>query len=93
MGAERHLFIMEDHSASDFGRGATGNVDQVRVLPRGEEGADSLILLATTPDEPTGPWFSFDNELLYLSIQADPPRMSHVIAIRHPKTFNQPYDR
>jgi uncharacterized protein len=87
------LFIMEDHSASDFNRGATGNVNQVWVLPRKQEGAANLIQFAATPDEPTGPWFSFDNQLLYLSIQADPPRASHVIAIRHPANFNQPYDR
>ncbi|MFL5917484.1 MAG: alkaline phosphatase PhoX [Gaiellaceae bacterium] len=87
------LFIMEDHSASDFNRGATGNVNQTWVLPRHEEGAENLILFGTTPDEATGPWFSFDNKLLYLSIQADPPRVSHVIAIRHPGNFNQPYDR
>ncbi len=86
------LFVMEDHSASDFSRGATGNVNQIWVLPRHEEGSENLILFGATPDEPTGPWFSFDNKLLYLSIQADPPRASHVIAIRHPGNFNQPYD-
>jgi secreted PhoX family phosphatase len=83
---------MEDHSASDFNRGATGNVNQVWVLPRKEEGAANLILFASTPDEPTGPWFSFDNQLMYLSVQADLPRVGHVIAIRHPQNFNQPYD-
>lgn len=87
------LFIMEDHSASDFNRGATGNVNQIWVLPRGQEGAENLVLFGATPDEPTGPWFSFDNQLLYLSIQADPPRVSHVIAIRAPKSFNQPVYR
>jgi Bacterial protein of unknown function (DUF839) len=87
------LFIMEDHSASDFRRGATGSVNQVWVLPRHEEGAENLIEFAATADEPTGPWFSFDNQLLYLSIQADPPRVSHVIAVRHPHNYNQPYDR
>ena len=87
------LFMMEDHSGSDFRRGATGNVNQIWVLPRHQEGAENLILFGATPDEPTGPWFSFDNQLLYLSIQADPPRVSHVIAIRHPTTFNRPYDR
>jgi uncharacterized protein len=86
------LFIMEDHSASDFRRGATGNVNQTWILPREQEGSENLILFAATPDEATGPWFSFDNELLYLSLQADPPRVSHVIAIRHPQDFNQPYD-
>ena len=87
------LFIMEDHSSSDFGRGPTGNVNQIWVLPRHQEGSENLIMFGSTPDEPTGPWFSFDNQLLYLSIQADPPRRSHVIAIRHPHNFNQPYDR
>jgi uncharacterized protein len=86
------LFIMEDHSASDFARGPTGNVNQVWVLPRGEEGAANLVLFAQTSDEPTGPWFSSDNHLLYLSIQAERPRISHVIAIRAPQTFNHPYD-
>jgi uncharacterized protein len=86
------LFIMEDHSASDFGRGATGNVNQVWVLPRDEEGSANLVLFAQTVDEPTGPWFSNDNHLLYLSVQAERPRVSHVIAIRAPQTFNHPYD-
>jgi uncharacterized protein len=85
------LFIMEDHSASDFGRGPTGNVNQVWVLPRGEEGAANLVLFAQTSDEPTGPWFSNDNHLLYLSIQAERPRVSHVIAIHAPQKFNHPY--
>jgi hypothetical protein len=87
------LFIMEDHSARDFARGNTGNVNQVWVLPRGKEGASNLILFAQTADEPTGPWFSNDNQVLYLSIQAEAPRISHVIAIRAPQTFNHPYDR
>lgn len=86
------LFLFEDHSASDFNRGATGNVNQVWVLPRGEEGAANLVLFAQTSDEPTGPWFSNDNKLLYLSIQAESPRVSRIIAIRHPGNFNQPYD-
>jgi secreted PhoX family phosphatase len=86
------LFMMEDHSASDFGRGATGNVNQVWVLPRNQEGAANLILFASTTDEPTGPWFSNDNQLLYLSIQSD-VRPSRIIAIRHPTNYNRPYDR
>lgn len=87
------LFVMEDHSSSDFARGATGNVNQVWVLPRGEEGSQNMVLFASTPDEPTGPWFSPDGKLLYLSVQADPPRVSRVIAIRHPTNFNDPYDQ
>jgi secreted PhoX family phosphatase len=87
------LFIMEDHSASDFRR-ATPSSNQIWVLPRHQEGADALVLFGDTGlDEPTGPWFSFDNQLLYVSIQADPPRVSRIIAIRHPQDYNRPYDR
>ncbi len=86
------LFIMEDHSASDFGRGPTGNVNQTWILPRHEEGSANLVLFANTVDEATGPWFSRNNKLLYLSIQADPPRRSHIIAIsRDTGNFNQPF--
>ena len=88
------LFINEDHSGSDWRNNpSTGGVNQIWVLPRNEEGTDNLVLFGVTPDEPTGPWFSFDNKLMYLSIQADPPRRSHVIAIEHPGNFNQPYNR
>jgi hypothetical protein len=92
------LFLMEDHSSGDFARPGTGNVNEILLLPRGEEGSTNLITFAVLPNraEPTGPWFSNDNQLLYLSIQ-DQPRAgsgeSRVIAIRAPKTFNQPYDR
>ena len=87
------LFVMEDHSGTDFGRGNTGGVNQMWLLPRHKEGSNALVLFGSTPDEPTGPWFSFDNKLLYLSLQADPPRHTHVIAIRAPRTFNQPFYR
>ena len=53
-------------------------------------------LFATLPNrfEPTGAWFSNDNQILYLSVQADPPFNSRVIAIQRPGgNFNQPYDR
>jgi len=81
------LFLFEDHSSSDFGRGPTGNVNQIWVLPHKKEGSQNLILFGVTPDEPTGPWFSFNDKLMYLSIQADPPRKSRVIAIHAPKSF------
>src|SRR5215207_174541 len=88
------LFIMEDHSASDFGRGPTGNVNQVWILPRKQEGAANLRLFAQTVDEPTGPWFSFDNHILYLSVQAERPRTSYIIAIERDRGgFNRPYNR
>ena len=90
------LFIMEDHSGGDFtGHTETGGKNDIWVLPRGSQGAANLILFATLPHrfEPTGPWFSNDNQILYLSIQADPPLHSRVIAItREGGNFNQPYD-
>jgi secreted PhoX family phosphatase len=66
------------------------------VLPRGETGAENLELFATLPNrfEPTGMWFSNDNRIMYLSVQAAPPFQSRVIAIqRTGGNFNQPYDR
>jgi Bacterial protein of unknown function (DUF839) len=91
------LFLMEDHSGGDFtNHPETGNQNDIWILPRGKQGADNLILFATLPHrfEPTGPWFSNDNRVLYLSIQADPPFHSRVIAIsREGGNFNQPYDR
>ena len=88
------LFIFEDHSTSDFGRGPTGNVNQTWILPRHEEGSANMILFANTVDEATGPWFSRNGKILYLSIQADPPRRSHIIAItRDNENFNKPYDK
>jgi hypothetical protein len=85
---------MEDHSGSDFRNNpSTGGVNQTWVLPRHQEGSANMILFAQTVDEATGHWFSRDNKLLYLSVQADPPPRSR-IAIRHPGGgFNQPYDR
>jgi secreted PhoX family phosphatase len=91
------LFIMEDHSGGDFtGHTETGDKNDIWVLPRGSQGGANLILFATLPHrfEPTGPWFSNDNQILYLSIQADPPFHSRVIAIRRGGgNFNQPFDR
>jgi uncharacterized protein DUF839 len=90
------LFLMEDHSGGDFtNHPEAGGMNQIWLLPRGEEGSDNMILFATLPNafEPTGPWFSNDNKLLYLSVQADPPFHSRVIAIsRNGGNFNQPYD-
>ena len=87
------LFIMEDHGSSEFA--LAGGSNEVWVLPRGKTGAENLVLFATLPNrfEPTGPWFSNDNQILYLSIQADPPFHSRVIAVeREGGNFNQPYD-
>jgi hypothetical protein len=91
------LFIMEDHSGGDFtGHTETGDKNDIWVLPRGSQGAGNLTLFATLPHrfEPTGPWFSNDSRILYLSIQADPPFHSRVLAItREGGNFNQPFDR
>ena len=84
------LFVIEDNGSDLTRRPETGGVNQVWVLPRHHKGAQALVLFASTPDEPTGPWFSFDNKLLYLSVQGEP---SHVVAIRHPRNYNQPYVR
>jgi uncharacterized protein len=93
------LFLMEDHSSSDLRNNpGTGNVNQIWLLPRKETGSANMVHFATLPAgaEPTGPWFSDDNKLLYLSIQ-DQPRpgsgVSRLIAVHHPGNFNQPYDR
>jgi uncharacterized protein len=87
------LFLMEDHGSSEFA--LAGGSNEVWVLPRGEAGAENLALFATLPSrgEPTGPWFSNDNELLYLSIQREGDLASHVIAVQAPRSFNQPFDR
>jgi secreted PhoX family phosphatase len=59
------LFIYED--------GGVGN-DQIWVLPKGETGAANLLLFANVNPalEPTGPWFSADGKLLYMSLQGGP---------------------
>ncbi len=92
-GDARFIYRFVPDTGGSHDGESLGNVNQVWVLPRHQEGAANLILFASTPDEPTGPWFSFDNQLLYLSIQADPPRVGHVIAIQHPTNYNRPYDR
>jgi secreted PhoX family phosphatase len=90
------LFLMEDHSGGDFtNHPEAGGMNQIWLLPRGEEGSDNMVLFATLPNafEPTGPWFSSNSRLLYLSVQADPPFHSRVIAIsRNGGNFNQPYN-
>jgi len=37
-------------------------------------------------------WLSYDNRLLYLSLQSD-VRPSQIIAARHPTTWNRAFDR
>ncbi len=88
------LLIFEDNGSALDNDPRTGGNNQVWVLPRGETGTDSLQHFATIAGggEGTGPWFSRDEKLLYLSIQdqahADGSQSS-VIAIRAPKSFEQ----
>jgi Alkaline phosphatase PhoX len=96
------LFIFEDNG-SDLTRDppipGVGTNNQIFVLPKGEEGADNLVEFGVVPGggEGTGPWFSHDNKIMYLSIQ-DQEREgstggSRVLAITAPKSFNKPFDR
>jgi hypothetical protein len=88
------LLIFEDNGSALDTDPRTGGNNQVWVLPRGETGTDSLRPFATIRGggEGTGPWFSRDEKLLYLSIQdqAQPDgSQSRVLAIRAPKSFEQ----
>ena len=79
------LFIMEDNSSA-LSKPETGGMNEIRVLPAGMTGTENTTVFATLPngDEPTGPWFSDNGKLLYLSIQGDPSRS---IVIRGPESF------
>jgi hypothetical protein len=70
------LFVYED--------GGTGG-DQIWVLPKGETGANSLILFANVNPalEPTGPWFAPNGKVLYMSFQGGPEVSAGV-----PQTIN-----
>lgn len=88
------LLIFEDNGSALDNDTRTGGNNQVWVLPRGETGTDSLRLFATVRGggEGTGPWFSRNRKLLYLSIQdqAQPDgSQSRVLAIRAPKSFER----
>jgi secreted PhoX family phosphatase len=88
------LLIFEDNGSSLDNDPRTGGNNQVWVLPKGKTGADALQQFATIRGggEGTGPWFSRNSKLLYLSIQdqAQPDgSQSRVLAIRAPKTFNR----
>ncbi len=71
-----------------------GGVNQVWVLPRGETGGRTSSSSQSSRTDSSPRAFSNDNNILYLSVQADPPFQSRVIAIqRAGGNFNQPYDR
>jgi secreted PhoX family phosphatase len=65
-----NLYVFEDNGSA-LGNPATGGNNEVYVLPRGSSGAEDLVHLATIGGggEGTGPVFSPNGRLLYLSIQ------------------------
>lgn len=88
------LLIFEDNGSALDTDARTGGLNQAWLLPKGETGTDALQPFATIRGggEGTGPWFSRDSKLMYLSIQdqAQPDGSdSRVLAIRAPRTFNK----
>ncbi len=77
------LLILEDNGSALGSVPATGGMNGIWVLPKGKTGTANARLFATLPfgAEPTGPWFSTNGRLLYLSIQGEPSR---TIVIRGP---------
>ncbi|MEZ5092065.1 alkaline phosphatase PhoX [Nocardioides sp.] len=65
-----NLYVFEDNGSA-LANSDTGGNNEVYVLPKGTLGSDSLVKLATVRDggEGTGPIFSRNGKLLYLSIQ------------------------
>ncbi len=85
-----NLYIFEDNGSA-LANPVTGGKNQVYVLPKGRSGAENLVHFATIGGggEGTGPQFSRNGKLLYLSIQdQEQPdgSDSRVIAIHVPKT-------
>jgi secreted PhoX family phosphatase len=93
------LFIFEDNGSSDFrNHPEAGPLNQIWIHPRNSDDPSELILLASVPfAEGTGPWFSNDGKLFYISVQDQPvvgsPGLSRVFAVRHPTNWNTRYDR
>jgi hypothetical protein len=88
------LLILEDNGSALDTDPRTGGNNQAWVLPRGQTGTDALRQFATIRGggEGTGPWFSRNSKLLYLSIQDQQQpdgSDSRVLAIRAPQTFNR----
>ncbi len=84
-----NLYVFEDNGSA-LANPDTGGNNEVYVLPKGEKGAESLVHLATVRGggEGTGPVFSRNGKLLYLSLQdqAQPDGSdSRVIAIHIPR--------
>ena len=85
-----NLLIFEDNGSALDTNPATGGNNEVYVLPKGTKGSENLRKFATVRGggEGTGPWFSRNGKILYLSIQdqAQPDGTdSRVLAIHVPK--------
>jgi secreted PhoX family phosphatase len=86
-----NLLLFEDHSSGDIAaHPEIGPDNEVYVLPKGTTGAQNLRKFATIRGggEGTGPWFSRNGKILYLSIQDQPKpdgSQSRVIAIEAPR--------
>ena len=85
-----NLLIFEDNGSALDTNPSTGGNNEVYVLPKGAKGAENLRKFATVRGggEGTGPWFSRNGKILYLSIQdQEQPdgSDSRVLAIHVPK--------
>ncbi len=86
-----NLLIFEDHSSGDItNHPEIGADNEVYVLPKGRTGAQNLRKFAQVRGggEGTGPWFSRNGKILYLSIQDQQQpdgTDSRVLAIHVPK--------
>jgi uncharacterized protein len=81
------LLIAEDNGSATSTL-ANGGMNELRLLPGAQPGDTVPVASFPNGGEPTGPWFSADGTLLYLSVQGDPSRS---IVIRGPRSFAVPY--
>jgi secreted PhoX family phosphatase len=86
------LMIAEDNGSALAS--ANGGYNELRILPKGKTGAAATVVFAVVGGggEPTGPWFSTNHTILYLSLQ-DVNDKSYTVAITGAKSFAQPYAR
>jgi secreted PhoX family phosphatase len=86
------LMIAEDNGSALAS--ANGGYNELRILPKGKTGAAATVVFAVVGGggEPTGPWFSTNHKILYLSLQ-DVNDKSYTVAVTGEKSFAQPYAR
>jgi len=85
-----NLLIFEDNGSALDTNPSTGGNNEVYLLPKGRTGSENLRKFATVRGggEGTGPWFSRNGKIMYLSIQdQEQPdgTDSRVLAIHVPK--------